>query len=41
MAQASLQVPQPEHFSWMTVGIMDDAPSGMDETGWPMNRNPF
>jgi hypothetical protein len=29
MAQASLQVPQPEHFSWMTVGIMDDAPLKM------------
>jgi hypothetical protein len=26
MAQVSLQVPQPEHNSWMIVGIMDGAP---------------
>jgi hypothetical protein len=40
MAQASLQVPQPEHFSWITVGIMDDAPLKMVETVNGHTENP-
>jgi hypothetical protein len=41
IAQASLQVPHPEHFSWITVGIMDDAPLIMVGTVNQHTENPW